>query len=170
MIIQTPSVGIPEFSYVDAENISSGHFTTDDSYQAIIDLGHIGANATNTAADVAIDVASADVSGTTGASDVGDVAMDDSSNVECVAPLLSNTHPMVTRSKVGIFKPKVYTTELSLVEPKDVYEALLVPSWKKAVDEEFQALIKNDMWELVSGPENRNLVGCKWLFKVKKKC
>ncbi|KAA3467544.1 Retrovirus-related Pol polyprotein from transposon TNT 1-94 [Gossypium australe] len=58
--------------------------------------------------------------------------------------LLSNVHPMVTRSKVGVFKPKIYVAELSMIEPKSVYEAMMIPSWQKAIDEEYWALIKND--------------------------
>lgn len=58
-------------------------------------------------------------------------------------PFSNNVHPLVTRSKVGVFKPKVYVAQPSLIELKDVYEAMLIPSWKKVVDEELKALIKN---------------------------
>lgn len=63
---------------------------------------------------------------------------------DCVESLHSNTHPMVIKSKVGVFKPKFYLAKLSMVEPKNVYKAMLVPSWKKDVDDELKALIKND--------------------------
>ncbi|GMJ01517.1 hypothetical protein HRI_003820900 [Hibiscus trionum] len=66
-------------------------------------------------------------------------------SVESASPLLdvgvvqstssSNTHTMLTRSKRGIFKPKLYavTTSLADVVPTSVRQALLVPEWKEAV-------------------------------------
>lgn len=75
---------------------------------------------------------------------------------------------MITKSKVGVFKPKTYVVELSVTEPKSIHEAMTIPSWQKAVDEELQALIKNDTCDLVPAPAHHNLVGCKWLFKIKR--
>ena len=40
--------------------------------------------------------------------------------------------------------------------------------WKKATDSEFNSLIENDTWELVTLPEGKNIVGSKWVFKVKR--
>lgn len=34
---------------------------------------------------------------------------------------------------------------------------------------EFQALIKNNTWTLVSPPPGQKIIGCKWVFKVKLK-
>lgn len=42
-----------------------------------------------------------------------------------------------------MFKPKIYVVELSAVETKSIHEAMMIPSWEKAVDEEYQALTKN---------------------------
>lgn len=78
-----------------------------------------------------------------------------------------NRHPMVTRSKNGIFKQRVYAVELSQVLSKDIHEAVTIPSWRKAVNDELQALVRNETWELVPAPDDQNLVGCKWLFKNK---
>ena len=36
------------------------------------------------------------------------------------------------------------------------------------MDEEMSSLYKNETWELVKRPANRRVVGCKWIFKVKK--
>lgn len=48
-------------------------------------------------------------------------------------------------------------------------EALSNQKWKKAkaMEEEMEALIRNGTWELVSFPEKKKLVGCKWVYTVK---
>jgi hypothetical protein len=40
--------------------------------------------------------------------------------------------------------------------------------WKQATDSEYNSLIENETWELVSLPEGKNVVGRKWVFKVKR--
>ena len=40
--------------------------------------------------------------------------------------------------------------------------------WKQATNSEFESLIQNDTLELVSMPEGKNIVGNKWVFKVKR--
>ncbi|KAG8483232.1 hypothetical protein CXB51_022211 [Gossypium anomalum] len=80
-----------------------------------------------------------------------------------------NTHAMVTRSKAGIFKAKVLSAETVEFEPSFINEALARPEWKLAVQAEFDALLANNTWELVSLPPGRKAIGCKWLFKIKKK-
>ncbi|KAA0045110.1 Retrovirus-related Pol polyprotein from transposon TNT 1-94 [Cucumis melo var. makuwa] len=59
-----------------------------------------------------------------------------------------NTHPMVTRSKNGIFKPKALLIDYTEHEPTNAKEALKHPHWRKAMEEEFLALKKNNTWTL----------------------
>ena len=54
-----------------------------------------------------------------------------------------NDHQMVTRAKVGVFKPKVY---IATLEPTSMKKSLQDPKWLDAMKEEFNALIKNHMW------------------------
>lgn len=69
-------------------------------------------------------------------------------NALLAQPLSTSTHPMLTISKSSIYKPKVY----SIVKPicdnhatsSIVREALINPHWKQAMEDEFQALIKNN--------------------------
>lgn len=56
----------------------------------------------------------------------------------------------------------------SLVEPINYKIALKVPIWMKAMTEEVDALHSQGTWSLVSLLTNKNLVGCKWIFKIKK--
>ena len=39
--------------------------------------------------------------------------------------------------------------------------------WLSAMEEEISSLKKNNTWILVRKPEDRKLVGCKWIFKLK---
>ncbi|XLU25082.1 hypothetical protein S245_061148, partial [Arachis hypogaea] len=75
-----------------------------------------------------------------------------------------NTHPMITRSKNGVFKPKAL---LAATEPRTVKDALSHPAWKAAMDAEYDALMKNHTWKLVTLPEGREAVGSKWVFRAK---
>ena len=76
---------------------------------------------------------------------------------------------MRTSSKVGIYKPKVLLPiDLSTVEPTIVQEALQSPLWKTAMQEEYDALITNGKWSLVPQPSDKKIVGCKWIFKLKR--
>ncbi|CAH9134798.1 unnamed protein product [Cuscuta epithymum] len=98
------------------------------------------------------------------------------SNNSLVSPVNNNTqHPMTTRSKAGIFRPKPifslnshHTTSLiSSPLPKSHIDALRNPNWKSAMISEFTALINNKTWELVPRPTNANVIRCMWLFKHK---
>ncbi|KAH9687883.1 Integrase catalytic domain-containing protein [Citrus sinensis] len=84
-------------------------------------------------------------------------------------PKLNSSYPMITRAKAGIFKPKAYNTEkaLYLETPSSVAEALSDRNWKLAMQDEFDALIKNQTWCLVPPEQNMKLVGNKWIFRVK---
>lgn len=75
---------------------------------------------------------------------------------------------MITRSKVGIFKPKVFLVEHSLPrEPSTFLEARQDPNWWKALNSEYAALLHNHTWTVVEAPPNASIVGCRWVFKVK---
>lgn len=76
-------------------------------------------------------------------------------------PRAISTHAMQTRSKRGITKPK------RLCIPCSVKQALQDPIWKKAMQEEFSALQKNNTWSLVPYSPSMSTVGSKWIFKIK---
>ena len=78
-----------------------------------------------------------------------------------------NTHPMTTRSKAGIFKPKLYTTTLVHKEPDSVYEAMQNPKWLTTMREEYATLMENDTWSLVPRTADQKVVENKWVYRVK---
>lgn len=79
----------------------------------------------------------------------------------------TNTHKMVTRSKLGVFKPRVVTAEVS-IESRTMKEALSRLEWVTTMKEECEALMRNGTWSLVSLPQGRRPIGCKWLLKTKR--
>lgn len=48
-------------------------------------------------------------------------------------------------------------------------EAIKHHNWWKAMNKEFDALLSNGTWTLVLKPPNSNLVGCKCVYKIKKR-
>jgi hypothetical protein len=86
---------------------------------------------------------------------------------------------MLTRAKNNIAKPKVFkdgsvhhpiahaltvTGDLTITEPTCFSQAFTDPNWRQAVNSEFDALLKNNTWNLVPASTTKNLVGCKWVF------
>ena len=58
---------------------------------------------------------------------------------------------------------------LAATEPADYLEALEDENWRRAMEEEYQALMKNLTWHLVPPHAGCNLIDCKWVFKLKQK-
>ena len=55
----------------------------------------------------------------------------------------------------------------SLFVPRNLQEALGDPKWRTAMPEEMKALHKNKTWDLVKLPNEKKVVGCKWVFTIK---
>ncbi|KAM1744384.1 hypothetical protein ACFX11_011278 [Malus domestica] len=53
-------------------------------------------------------------------------------------------------------------------EPVDFQEAVQDTKWRKAMDEEIEAIQKNDTWELAILPKGHKAIGVKWVYKTKK--
>jgi hypothetical protein len=51
--------------------------------------------------------------------------------------------------------------------PASHSNALCLPHWQKAMQEEYDVLINNGTWQLVPPVSGRSPVDCKWIFKVK---
>ncbi|KAM1206793.1 hypothetical protein ACFX2G_007517 [Malus domestica] len=89
-------------------------------------------------------------------------------------PPSTNTHSMITRSKAGIFKPKALAStkhpinSLNFV-PTTFLQASKHDHWMKAMSKEFQALQSIGTGSFVPSTPHQNLVGCKWVFRIKRK-
>lgn len=73
-------------------------------------------------------------------------------------PTPPNIHPMLTRSKTGSLKSRLF---LAHVEPANIKQALSSPQWLLAMKAEYQALRDNNTWSLVPLPPHRKPIGCK---------
>ena len=86
------------------------------------------------------------------------------------------------RNRVAPDRPGVITSEwwnyinyvsastIDVDEPnniKEAYNGLNAIQWKNATYEEYNSLMKNHTWDSVELAEGKNIVGCKWIFKVK---
>ena len=59
------------------------------------------------------------------------------------------------------------TCLLSMQEPKIVKDALEDVDWSKAIEEEIEQIDKNKTWSLVPRPEDKNVIGTKWVYRNK---
>ncbi|CAL1399312.1 unnamed protein product [Linum trigynum] len=88
-------------------------------------------------------------------------------------PPLVRSHPMQTRAQRGIFRPKkrLFLTQISAgpppLEPRSVQEARQYKEWDEALSAENAALLANDTWELVPRLPHYNVLGNRWVFRVK---
>ena len=91
---------------------------------------------------------------------------------------------MTTQSKNSITKPKNFTDDTvrypvphailadgnePIVEPTCFTTAVKDSNWRAAMNAEFAALLKNQTWALIPPYTARNVIGCKWVFRVKRK-
>ena len=52
-------------------------------------------------------------------------------------------------------------------EPTNCEEAVQKKEWVEAMTEEYQSIMKNDVWDIVPKPEGKSIVSSKWIFKIK---
>jgi histone deacetylase 1/2 len=93
------------------------------------------------------------------------------------AAVVEDSRP-TTRLQRGITKPKIYSdgtvrwgmsTIAAAEEPFSVNDALQDDRWVHAMNNEYSALLRNNTWHLVPPPKGKNIIGCKWVYKVKRK-
>lgn len=53
------------------------------------------------------------------------------------------------------------------MEPEIFEAAVKEEAWKKAMEEEIDMIEKGNTWELVDRPENKEVIGVNWIYKVK---
>ncbi|KAL5569813.1 hypothetical protein UlMin_026388 [Ulmus minor] len=76
---------------------------------------------------------------------------------------------MQTKSKHGVFKPKIYSAITLETKPLTFKQEEKFTHWQQAMQLEYQALIQNSTWILVPPAPSQSIIGCKWVFKIKRK-
>jgi hypothetical protein len=89
------------------------------------------------------------------------------------APILETTiytdQRPCTRLRDGTSTRVKYGCFTSTGEPQSLSEAFDDPNWKLAMDAEYEALEKNQTWHLVPPEGIKNIIDCRWVYKVKRK-
>jgi hypothetical protein len=87
-----------------------------------------------------------------------------------------HVHLMVTQRDAGVLRPvdrlilaadTTCTPPDASPVPSSVRAALTDPHWRRAMEEEYVALVANHTWDLVPRPPGTNVVTGKWLFRHK---
>jgi hypothetical protein len=60
-----------------------------------------------------------------------------------------------------------HLTLTSTIEPSCFEEANKDEFWNKAMDEELDQIEKNDTWELVPRPKEKNVIDTTWVYRNK---
>jgi hypothetical protein len=59
------------------------------------------------------------------------------------------------------------TSSIIGYDPTNVEEATYQQLSRDAMMEEYHPIMKNDVWDIVSRPEENSMVGSRWIFKIK---
>ncbi|XP_053968779.1 uncharacterized protein LOC128870209 [Anastrepha ludens] len=107
------------------------------------------------------------------AEDVAESSTDEESDLDFEDAEDGNEKVIVLRSRRIVSKIQSSTHMLHAIieNPATLTEALKSSEavhWRKAMELEHDTLMKNNTWELVEKPSNKNVIGCKWVFAVKR--
>jgi hypothetical protein len=70
-------------------------------------------------------------------------------------------------------RPHMFSSYVALMrkiidsKPSTFEEVAKKKEWKDAMMEEYQSIMKNGVWEVVSRPEGKSIVTSKWIYKIK---
>nr|GEV33854.1 retrovirus-related Pol polyprotein from transposon TNT 1-94 [Tanacetum cinerariifolium] len=76
--------------------------------------------------------------------------------------------PVMTRNRVQTdAKVCMYALTMSIIEPKNIKEAMLDANWIESMQDDLNQFKCLDVWELVECPISRNIIAVKWIWKNK---
>ena len=58
-------------------------------------------------------------------------------------------------------------TDITHSEPSSFKEAVDLRVWREAMVEEYDSIMRNEVWEVVPRPEGKSVVTSRWIYKVK---
>ena len=83
-----------------------------------------------------------------------------------VENILSNPH-VGTRTRGQLKNLCAFNVFVSLVEPKNIKEALAEADWIIAMQFELNEFERNKVWNLVPTPQGKSIIGTRWVFRNK---
>jgi hypothetical protein len=72
-----------------------------------------------------------------------------------------------TRRRIIKDTEKSHIAFIYMVVPKNINESSKDVNWLKSMNEELDQIEKNDTWELIPRPTNKNVIRSKWVYKNK---
>ena len=66
---------------------------------------------------------------------------------------------------MNIFQLLALLFDIIDAKPSSYAEAVEKKVWKDAMFEEYQSIMKNDVWDIVSRPKGKSVVTSKWIYK-----
>jgi hypothetical protein len=79
--------------------------------------------------------------------------------------IIGNKHVGIETRKRMCSLEQTHLALSSAIEPTCFEEACKDEFWNKAMDEELDQIDKNDTWELVPRPKDKNVIGTKWVCR-----
>ena len=79
------------------------------------------------------------------------------------APSTPSSTPIRMRSLNDVYE----SCNACLFEPEKFEEAVKEKEWRTAMQEEINVIEKNKTWELVDRPNDKDVIGVKWIYKTK---
>jgi Reverse transcriptase (RNA-dependent DNA polymerase) len=97
-----------------------------------------------------------------------------SSPLSHLSPSVPTKHSMTTRTQDNTYKRRIFSDfvahQINLEsEPSSFKQAMSSPNWRQAMTDELNALASNGTWILVPPPTNQRIIGCKWVYKIKRR-
>ena len=86
-------------------------------------------------------------------------------------PAVVPSHSMTTRARNNVRKPNPkygLTAQLGEVEPRTLSQAMQDERWRRSMGEEMDAQIREGTWDLTPPPVDKNIVGCRWIYTIKR--
>ena len=86
----------------------------------------------------------------------------------------TSTEPVKTKSMYEIYEAitpnsfSLFALFSPIYDPLTFEEAIEEELWAQAMDEEIECIEKNQTWELVYVPKDKDVISVKWIYKTKK--
>ncbi|RVW84529.1 Retrovirus-related Pol polyprotein from transposon TNT 1-94 [Vitis vinifera] len=83
------------------------------------------------------------------------------------SPTSSSSSPSSTPIKMRSLSDVYERCNLCIFEPQSFEEAIKDEDWRKAMEKEIDVIEKNETWQLIEKPKDKEIIGVKWIYRVK---